>query len=98
MTKKSYYFNNTISHSPYFNLALEEYLLKNSNDNFFLLWQNEPSVVVGYHQNTNAEINLDYVKEKNIKPTKIQFTKREMKTAKRNLFYHKNKYSLTNPK
>ena len=66
MTKKSYYFNNTISHSPYFNLALEEYLLKNSNDNFFLLWQNEPSVVVGYHQNTNAEINLDYVKEKNI--------------------------------
>ena len=37
MTKKSYYFNNTISHSPYFNLALEEYLLKNSNDNFFYI-------------------------------------------------------------
>ena len=63
---KIYYLNNDFSHSPYFNLALEEYLLKNSKDNFFILWQNEPTVVVGYHQNTIAEINLSYIKEKKI--------------------------------
>src|SRR6056297_3431340 len=52
--------------SPYFNLAAEEYVLKNFNDDCFMLWRNRPSIIVGKHQNTLAEINLDYVKEKNI--------------------------------
>ena len=52
---------------PYFNLAADEYVLKNFNDDCFMLWRNEPSIIVGKHQNTLAEINVDYVREKNIK-------------------------------
>ena len=52
---------------PYFNLAAEEYVLKNFSDNCFMLWRNAPSVIVGCHQNTLAEINVDYVKENHIK-------------------------------
>ena len=59
-----------ITHSstdPYFNLAAEEYVLKNFPDNCFMLWQNENTIVVGKHQNTLAEINMDYIREKTIK-------------------------------
>lgn len=52
---------------PYFNLAAEEYLLKNFSDNIFMLWQNEPSVIVGKHQNVRAEINLDFAEKNHIK-------------------------------
>lgn len=55
------------STNPYYNLAMEEYLfgLKDNKD-YILLWQNEPTIVVGKHQNTIEEINIDYVKEKQI--------------------------------
>ncbi|MDF1576399.1 MAG: lipoate--protein ligase [Bacteroidales bacterium] len=52
--------------SPYFNLASEEYLLKGFGEDVFLLYRNIPSIVVGKHQNTLAEINLPYVQEKGI--------------------------------
>jgi len=51
---------------PYYNLACEEYLVKNSNEEFFMLWRNSPCVVIGKNQNTLSEINRDYVKENNI--------------------------------
>lgn len=51
---------------PYFNLAMEEYLLKNFSEDMFILWRNESSVIVGKNQNTLSEINLEYVKENNI--------------------------------
>ncbi|MFH0757622.1 MAG: lipoate--protein ligase [Bacteroidota bacterium] len=51
---------------PYFNLASEEFLLKASEEDYFLLYRNKSSVVVGKHQNTLAEINLPYVIEKGI--------------------------------
>lgn len=51
----------------YFNLASEEYLLKNFSEDIFMLWQNEPSVIVGKYQNVLAEINLDFVEKNNIK-------------------------------
>ena len=51
----------------YFNLALEEYLLMHEVDDYFVLWQSEPAVVVGKHQNTLAEINYRFVSEKNIR-------------------------------
>lgn len=57
------YNNNT---NPYFNLAMEEYLLKNSTEDLFILWRNKPSVIVGKNQNTLSEINLEYVKENSI--------------------------------
>ena len=52
---------------PYFNLAAEEFLLKNFVEDTFALWRNDSSIIVGKHQNTLAEINQEYVKEKNIK-------------------------------
>lgn len=52
---------------PYFNLALEEYLLKEFKEDCFMLWQNEPCVVVGKNQNISNEINEDFVKKNNVK-------------------------------
>jgi lipoate-protein ligase A len=56
--------------NPYFNLALEEYLIKEFNEDCFMLWQNEPCVVIGRNQNPLAEINLDFVEKNNIKVAK----------------------------
>lgn len=53
--------------NPNFNLAAEEYLLKNFEEDVFMLWRNEPSIIVGRNQNTLSEINYDYVKENSIK-------------------------------
>ncbi len=53
--------------NPYFNLAAEEYLLKSRSEDFFLLYRNEPSIIVGKHQNTFAEINWDFVSKHKIK-------------------------------
>lgn len=56
------------STNPYFNLALEEYVLKNLNinDSIVILWQNKPTVVIGRNQNTIEEINSMYIKKNNI--------------------------------
>ena len=51
---------------PYFNLAAEEYFLKNYEEDFFMLWRSEPTVVVGKHQNALAEINHQFVNEHHI--------------------------------
>lgn len=56
--------------NPYFNLALEEYLLKEFDEDCFMLWQNEPCVVVGRNQNPLIEINREFVENNNIKVTK----------------------------
>jgi len=52
---------------PFFCLAAEEYLLKNFDDDIFMLWQSENTVVVGKHQNLLGEINYRFVRENNIK-------------------------------
>jgi len=52
---------------PYFNLAAEEYVLHEFAEDCFMLWRNEPSVIVGKHQNTLAEINYDYITRNKIK-------------------------------
>ena len=52
--------------SPQFNLAAEEYLFRNFDEDLFLLYINSPSVVVGKHQNALAEINPWYVRENKI--------------------------------
>lgn len=54
------------STNPYLNLATEEYLFKNTSDNIFMLWQNEPTIVIGKNQNVYTEINMEYVKKHNI--------------------------------
>ncbi len=56
------------STNAYFNIASEEYLLTRfPTEDIFLLYVNAPSIIVGKFQNTLAEINLDYVRAKNIK-------------------------------
>ena len=52
--------------NPYFNIASEEYLLKNFDDDIMLLYRNEPSVIVGKHQNALAEINYNLAKQKEL--------------------------------
>lgn len=54
------------SNNPYYNLATEEYLLKNSSDDIVLLYRNQPCIVVGKHQNAMAEVNYRFVSENNI--------------------------------
>ncbi|KYO67005.1 lipoate--protein ligase [Thermovenabulum gondwanense] len=56
------------SNDPYFNMALEEYVIKNMDPakEYFILWQNRPTVVIGKNQNAIEEVNLEYVKENNI--------------------------------
>ncbi|MBO5907239.1 MAG: lipoate--protein ligase [Clostridia bacterium] len=55
------------THDPYLNLAIEEYLFLNSEDEIFMLWQNAPTVVIGRNQNAYAEINRAYTDNENIK-------------------------------
>lgn len=54
------------SHYAPFNIALEEYILKNFSEDCFLLYINEPCLIVGRFQNTIAEINYPWVQEHNI--------------------------------
>jgi lipoate---protein ligase len=53
---------------PHFNLALEEYVLNylDPKEDYVILWQNEPSVIIGRNQNTIEEINAKYIKDHNI--------------------------------
>ncbi|KUG02703.1 lipoate-protein ligase a [hydrocarbon metagenome] len=57
------------SRDPYYNLALEEYVITEMPDgeDYFILWQNEPTIVVGRNQNTIEEINLAFVERRGIK-------------------------------
>jgi lipoate---protein ligase len=54
------------SSDPYFNLALEEYLLKHFDTEIAMIWSSKSSIIVGKHQNTLGEINFDYVRKNNI--------------------------------
>ena len=56
------------SNNPHFNLALEEYFLKTFlEEDYLILWQNEPAIIIGRNQNTIEEINKAFVEENNIK-------------------------------
>jgi lipoate-protein ligase A len=57
------------STDPFYNLALEEFCLKNvdMDEDYFLLWQNAPAIIVGKNQNTFEEINPLFVEERNIR-------------------------------
>lgn len=56
----------TGSRDPYYNLACEEYLLYHSDEDIFMLWQNEPTVVLGKNQNIYAEVDPDYAEKHGI--------------------------------
>jgi lipoate-protein ligase A len=48
---------------PYFNLAIEEFLLKKSNNEYLILGINSPSVIIGKHQTAHKEVNTRFVSE-----------------------------------
>lgn len=53
---------------PYTNLALEQYIFDrlDHRHSYFMLWQNDNAVIIGKNQNTAAEINASYIKERQI--------------------------------
>ncbi len=53
---------------PHYNLALEEFALKNLDpeESYIILWQNAPSVIIGRFQNTIEEINQDFIEKNKI--------------------------------
>lgn len=57
------------STDPYYNLALEEYVFEHMDrsNEYFMLWQNEKTVVVGKYQNTAQEINREFVRKHGIR-------------------------------
>ena len=54
---------------PAFNLAAEEYVFEKlpRDSMYVMLWQNDNAIIVGKHQNTLAQINESYVREKGIR-------------------------------
>ena len=56
----------SITNDPGINLATEEYLLRHTNHDVFFLYTNSPSIIIGKHQNTLAEINYEYINQRNI--------------------------------
>jgi lipoate-protein ligase A len=60
MNKKLYFIDNKTL-NPYFNLALEEYLLTMKKTDFLMLWQNDNTVVIGINQNAYEEINPEFI-------------------------------------
>jgi len=54
---------------PSYNLALEEYVFNEvfDGEDVLMLWQNEPAVIIGKHQNAVEEVNTAYVEENNIR-------------------------------
>lgn len=57
------------STDPYYNLALEQHAFDGiaGKHGVFMLWRNDKAIIVGKHQNTTAEINAGYVRQKGIR-------------------------------
>ncbi len=54
------------STDPFFNLAVDEYLLKNRSGEYLILGINDKSVIIGKHQSAHRETNTKFITECNI--------------------------------
>ena len=62
MAKQAFYYLETGSVDPAYNLAFEEYVLTHRTEgDYLILWQNENTIVIGQNQNAAAEINVPFV-------------------------------------
>jgi lipoate-protein ligase A len=54
--------------NPYFNLALEQFVFDklDAAHDYFMLWQNHNSIIIGKYQNAVEEINAKFVQERGI--------------------------------
>jgi lipoate---protein ligase len=57
---------NLTSTDPFFNLAVDEYLLKSRDEDFLVLGINSPSVIIGKHQAPHRETDTRYITSNNI--------------------------------
>ena len=57
---------NLKSSDPFFNLAIEEILLKDSEEEYFIIYVNSPSVIIGKHQSGHREVNTRFVTQNDI--------------------------------
>ena len=57
------------STDPWYNMSFDEYCLEQypSDDSFFYLWRNRPSVIIGLNQNAYSEVNLGYLQAHDIR-------------------------------
>jgi len=51
---------------PFFNLAIEELLLKNSKEEYLIFYINNPAVIIGKHQSGHIEVSTKFVTENQI--------------------------------
>lgn len=56
----------SLNNDPFYNLAMEEYMLRSTGAEVFMLWCSNPSVIIGKHQNALAEVNYRYNREHHI--------------------------------
>lgn len=56
------------SNDPAYNVALEAYAFQKLTDidEIFILWINEPAIIIGRHQNTIQEINKEFIDQNGI--------------------------------
>jgi len=59
-------FLNLYTKNPYLNLAIEEYMFDKFEDSVFILWQNEPTVVIGKNQNAYTEVDVSAANERGV--------------------------------
>jgi lipoate-protein ligase A len=52
--------------NPFFNLAIEELLLKNKTEEYLILGINSPSLIIGKHQSAHREVNTRFITENKI--------------------------------
>ena len=52
---------------PYLNLAIEEFFFRYERDDVFMLWQNDPTVVIGKNQNAYAELNWEAARDRGVR-------------------------------
>ncbi len=54
------------SKNAYYNLAAEEYLIDNFDEDIVMLWRNDNTVVVGKNQNTIEEIDSQFIRDNGV--------------------------------
>lgn len=57
---------NLNSTDPFFNLALEELLLRNRKEEYLLFYINSPSVIIGKHQVAHREADTEFIMKNEI--------------------------------
>jgi lipoate-protein ligase A len=57
---------NIQSTDPFFNLALEEILLRKRKEEYLILYVNDPSVIIGKHQVAHRETDTEFISRNNI--------------------------------